>query len=159
MNNQMNKQMQKGFTLIELMIVVAIIGILAAIAIPAYQDYTVRAKMSEPVTLMSAAKLDIYERLVSGGDWPDADAGKIIVDKISDQSDMVSAAAYTKGAKPEDAAKVALTLAGTGSSDVDDKKLTFSLDPSDSGLSLDCITDVAADFYNRLPTICRKASL
>ena len=55
MKNQMQK-VQQGFTLIELMIVVAIIGILAAIAIPAYQDYTVRAKISEAVIAASSVK-------------------------------------------------------------------------------------------------------
>ena len=55
------KNMQQGFTLIELMIVVAIIGILAAIAIPAYQDYTIRAQVSEGMTLAAAAKAAVSE--------------------------------------------------------------------------------------------------
>ena len=55
------KSLQKGFTLIELMIVVAIVGILAAIAIPAYQDYTIRAKVSEGLALASAAELAVAE--------------------------------------------------------------------------------------------------
>src|SRR5882762_8311048 len=60
------KNLQKGFTLIELMIVVAIIGILAAVALPAYQDYTIRAKMSEVILAMSACRTSITEVYTDG---------------------------------------------------------------------------------------------
>jgi type IV pilus assembly protein PilA len=63
----MFKKMQQGFTLIELMIVVAIIGILAAIAIPAYQDYTIRAKVTEGLNLADSAKTAVAESFQSGG--------------------------------------------------------------------------------------------
>ena len=63
----MLKKMQQGFTLIELMIVVAIIGILAAIAIPAYQDYTIRAKITEGLNLADSAKTAVAESWQSGG--------------------------------------------------------------------------------------------
>lgn len=64
------RHIQKGFTLIELMIVVAIIGILAAVALPAYQDYTVRAKMSEVILALSACRTTITEIYQSGGAAP-----------------------------------------------------------------------------------------
>ena len=63
----MKRSIQKGFTLIELMIVVAIIGILAAVALPAYQDYTVRAKITEGVVGGSSAKITISEAFQSNG--------------------------------------------------------------------------------------------
>ncbi len=66
------KTVQKGFTLIELMIVVAIIGILAAIAIPAYQDYTQRAQVGEAMTLVSGAKTALAEFAQTNGTYPTA---------------------------------------------------------------------------------------
>ena len=62
----MKRSMQKGFTLIELMIVVAIIGILAAVALPAYQDYTVRARVSEGLVIASGAKTAVAENAANG---------------------------------------------------------------------------------------------
>lgn len=70
----MKRSIQQGFTLIELMIVVAIIGILAAVALPAYQDYTVRSKITEGLTLAASAKTAVSEHRLSQGTWPATNA-------------------------------------------------------------------------------------
>jgi len=77
------KKTQQGFTLIELMIVVAIIGILAAIAIPAYQDYTTRAKVSEGIGMAAAAKTAVAEARISTGSFPGTNAAAGIAGTIT----------------------------------------------------------------------------
>ena len=69
--HKMLRKSKKGFTLIELMIVVAIIGILAAIAIPAYQDYTIRSQVAEGLNLAAAAKAAVSETFLNTGEAPD----------------------------------------------------------------------------------------
>src|SRR5690554_322326 len=76
----MKAQAQKGFTLIELMIVVAIIGILAAIAIPAYQDYTIRAQVTEGLNLASDVKAGVAEVYAQTGTWTGIDLTAIGVE-------------------------------------------------------------------------------
>jgi type IV pilus assembly protein PilA len=92
------KSMQKGFTLIELMIVVAIIGILAAVALPAYQDYTIRAKMSEVILAMSACRTSITEVYQTGGTAPapgswgcEGVASKYVAGLVTDANGVVTA--------------------------------------------------------------------
>jgi len=79
----MNATTQKGFTLIELMIVIAIIGILAAIALPAYQDYTARAQASEGFKATSGVQADIATFLVDQNRWPNAD------DSVGEQAELL----------------------------------------------------------------------
>ena len=92
------KKIQQGFTLIELMIVVAIIGILAAIAIPAYQDYTIRSQVTEGLSLASAVKTSVAEVYADEGAWPalladagitDSPVGKYVTDVAVDDGTIV----------------------------------------------------------------------
>ncbi len=89
----MYKQAQKGFTLIELMIVVAIIGILAAVAIPAYNDYTVRAKVSEGIGFAAAAKTSVSEYYQAMGNMPSSATQAGLGSSITSQ--YVSALTYS----------------------------------------------------------------
>src|SRR3989338_6930408 len=89
------KALQKGFTLIELMIVVAIIGILAAIAIPAYNDYTARAQVTEAIQLMGGSKTPLAEFWSDKGRWPGGLTS--VVPTSSSRGKYVTTVAITAG--------------------------------------------------------------
>ncbi|EPT3727939.1 pilin, partial [Neisseria gonorrhoeae] len=76
--------LQKGFTLIELMIVIAIVGILAAVALPAYQDYTARAQVSEAILLAEGQKSAVTEYYLNHGEWPENNTSAGVASPPSD---------------------------------------------------------------------------
>lgn len=155
MNTQM-KNAQQGFTLIELMIVVAIIGILAAIAIPAYQDYIARSQMSEAMTLASGLKTNVAENWSQDGTCPDnssaADAG------ISAASDINGeyVASVTAGgtAAADGGCTIQAEMKGSGVSNaIQSATLTLTLGNADTGSYTWACESSADDKY--LPASCR----
>ena len=117
------KRVQKGFTLIELMIVVAIIGILAAVALPAYQDYTVRAKMSEVILAASACRTSITEVFQSGNSATIA-AGNWGCEVTSTGAPN-GASKYVKSIDTDVNGLVSVTTQGIGNTAVDNKVVTL----------------------------------
>ena len=121
------RKVQQGFTLIELMIVVAIIGILAAIAIPQYQDYTIRAKMSNAVQAAESIKLAMAESFQSDGTFP-ADAAELTTKGTTfAPTKEVTAATITGSATT---ATVVLTLAQLGTGVPSGATITFTTTPT-----------------------------
>jgi len=112
------KKLQQGFTLIELMIVVAIIGILAAIAIPAYQDYTVRSQVTEGLNLASAVKAGVAEYYAQNGTWP-------VTLKQATGDSQKPAGKYVAKVDILTAGTIQITYGNNASTNVKDKKLSL----------------------------------
>jgi type IV pilus assembly protein PilA len=134
------QKMQKGFTLIELMIVVAIIGILAAVALPAYQDYTVRAKVTEVILAASAAKVNVAEAAATIG-------GTVMptsVEMESMSSKFVKSTAYASGV---------ITATAQGDTNIDAKTITMTGTLASNGqVTWVCGGDIPAKYR---PSSCK----
>ncbi|ENS9591515.1 prepilin-type N-terminal cleavage/methylation domain-containing protein, partial [Neisseria gonorrhoeae] len=89
--------LQKGFTLIELMIVIAIVGILAAVALPAYQDYTARAQVSEAILLAEGQKSAVTEYYLNHGEWPENNTSAGVASASDIKGKYVESVTVTNG--------------------------------------------------------------
>ncbi|EPI6185785.1 pilin, partial [Neisseria gonorrhoeae] len=111
--------LQKGFTLIELMIVIAIVGILAAVALPAYQDYTARAQVSEAILLAEGQKSAVTEYYPNNGEWP----------KDNDSAGVASASKiigkYVKQVEVKNGVVTAQMASSNVNKEIKDKRLSL----------------------------------
>ncbi|EMS6573647.1 pilin, partial [Neisseria gonorrhoeae] len=131
--------LQKGFTLIELMIVIAIVGILAAVALPAYQDYTARAQVSEAILLAEGQKSAVTEYYLNNGEWPEDNdkAGVASSDKIKGK--YVQKVEVAKGV-------VTAQMASTGvNKEIQGKKLSLWAKRQDGSVKWFCGQPVTRD--------------
>jgi len=144
---------QQGFTLIELMIVVAIIGILAAVALPAYQDYTIRAKISEAIGFASAAKTAVSEHVMSQDTWPTDNTVAGLASSIT--SNVVSSVAVAPGAGGNSGV-ITITLSSGGLGEANNKAFELVGETSPNGVEWTC-QPAASDGVpvKYLPSSCR----
>ncbi|HEZ0658099.1 TPA: pilin [Neisseria meningitidis] len=111
--------LQKGFTLIELMIVIAIVGILAAVALPAYQDYTARAQVSEAILLAEGQKSAVTEYYLNHGEWPSNNSSAGVASASDIKGKYVQKVEVAKGV-------ITATMLSTGvNKEIQGKKLSL----------------------------------
>ncbi|HEZ8839270.1 TPA: pilin, partial [Neisseria gonorrhoeae] len=124
--------LQKGFTLIELMIVIAIVGILAAVALPAYQDYTARAQVSEAILLAEGQKSAVTEYYLNNGEWP----------KDNDSAGVASASKiigkYVKQVEVKNGVVTAQMASSNVNKEIKDKKLSLWAKREDGSVKWFC---------------------
>ncbi|HGO7770052.1 TPA: pilin, partial [Neisseria meningitidis] len=159
--------LQKGFTLIELMIVIAIVGILAAVALPAYQDYTARAQVSEAILLAEGQKSAVTEYYLNHGEWPANNSSAGVATSSEIKGKYVKEVTVAKGV-------VTATMLSSGvNKEIQGKKLSLWAKRQAGSVKWFCgqpVTrndtakdDVAADNDNKkidtkhLPSTCRNA--
>jgi type IV pilus assembly protein PilA len=150
------KKAQQGFTLIELMIVVAIIGILAAVAIPAYQDYTLRARMSEVIGFASSAKTAVSEAYVSNNSFPSGNAAAGLSDSTDITSTYVASVTVESAGDGEDATGViTVVVQGTGNATLDGASVILTPIAGTSGITWGCSVS-GENVFKYVPANCRS---
>ncbi|HGG7989491.1 TPA: pilin [Neisseria meningitidis] len=134
--------LQKGFTLIELMIVIAIVGILAAVALPAYQDYTARAQVSEAILLAEGQKSAVTEYYLNHGKWPDGNSDAGVATSSEIKGKYVEKVEVAKGV-------ITATMLSTGvNKEIQGKKLSLWAKRQDGSVKWFCgqpVTRTAVD--------------
>ncbi|EMS3307093.1 pilin, partial [Neisseria gonorrhoeae] len=134
--------LQKGFTLIELMIVIAIVGILAAVALPAYQDYTARAQVSEAILLAEGQKSAVTEYYLNNGIWPENNGDAGVASSSSIKGKYVKSVTVAKGV-------VTATMNSTGvNKEIKGKKLSLWTKRQDGSVKWFCGQPVKRESNN-----------
>ncbi|MBG9091067.1 prepilin-type N-terminal cleavage/methylation domain-containing protein [Neisseria meningitidis] len=132
--------LQKGFTLIELMIVIAIVGILAAVALPAYQDYTARAQVSEAILLAEGQKSAVTEYYLNHGEWPANNSSAGVATSASDIKGK-----YVQSVEVKNGVVTATMLSSNVNNEIKGKKLSLWAKRQDGSVKWFCGQPVARD--------------